>query len=243
MRRYHEFNARRDPAHFGPDRVTAFLNHLANDRDVTASTQNQALAAILCLYRDVLEVELPWLDELVRAKKPQRLPTVLSREEVQAVIAHMDGLPRLMAALLYGSGLRLLECCRLRIKDLDFSRQQLVVREGKGDKDRVTLLPRALHPHLHAQIAAVRAQHQADLALDAGWVELPHGLDRKLRSEGRAWPWQWVFPATRTHVHPESGLRRRHHLHETVLQRAVKDAVRASGIAKRATCHSGDRSG
>lgn len=237
MRKYHDFNGRRDPAQFGAEQVTAFLNHLAIDLNVSASTQNQALAALLCLYRDVLEIELPWLEQLVRARRSERLPVVLSREEVRAVVAHLDGVPRLMATLLYGSGLRLMECCQLRVKDLDFQRQQLVVRQGKGDKDRVTLLPRMLHAPLRRQLKAAHAQHEADLARGAGWVDLPHGLDRKLRGDGRTWPWQWVFPATRTWRHEESGQVRRHHLHETVLQRAVKDAVRASGIAKRATCH------
>lgn len=237
MRRYHEFNQRRDPARFGAERVTAFLNHLANDRDVSASTQNQALSALLCLYRDVLGVDLPWLDQLVRARRSERLPVVLSREEVHAVLSAMQGVPRLMATLLYGSGLRLMECCQLRVKDLDFQRQQLIVREGKGDKDRITLLPRSLHEPLRQQLEEARALHQADLARGAGWVVLPHGLDRKLRGEGRTWAWQWVFPATRTWRHEESGQVRRHHLHETVLQRAVKDAVRAAGIPKRATCH------
>ena len=237
MRRYHEFNRRQDPALFGAERVTEFLSLLATEQNVSASTQNQALSALLFLYREVLGLELPWLDEVVRAKRPQRLPVVLSRDEVAAVIHEMVGVPRLMAALLYGSGLRLLECCRLRVKDLDFQRSQLLVREGKGDKDRSTLLPATLHQALRVQVDAARVQHQADLAKGAGWVELPHALERKLPGEGRSWPWQWVFPATRTYVHEETGQIRRHHLHETVVQRAVKDAVRASGIAKRATCH------
>lgn len=237
MRRYHDFNDRKDPTRFGAERVTAFLSHLATDLDVSASTQNQALAAILFLYREVLEIELPWLEEVVRAKPSDRLPVVMSRDKVRAVLSQMEGLPRLMATVLYGSGLRLMECCTLRVKDLDFQRQQIVVRQGKGAKDRVTLFPRPLHEPLRAQLQAVRAQHQADLARGAGWVDLPDALDRKLRSDGQSWPWQWVFPATRTYRHEESGQLRRHHLHETVVQRAVKDAVRASGIPKRATCH------
>ncbi len=237
MRRYHEFNDRKDPVLFGAEQVTAFLSHLATDIEVSASTQNQALAALLFLYRHVLEVDLPWLDEVVRAKRPERLPVVLSREEVRAVISQMEGRPRLMATVLYGSGVRLMECCCLRVKDLDFQRQQLIVRQGKGRKDRVTLLPRLLHEPLRAQLEVDRVQHQADLDRGAGWVELPDGLDRKLRGDGRTWQWQWVFPATRTYNHKQSGQERRHHLHETVLQRAVKDAVRASGITKRATTH------
>lgn len=237
MRRYHDFNHRKDPALFGAERVTAFLSQLATELDVSASTQNQALSALLFLYREVLHVELPWLDDLVRAKRPHRLPVVLSRDEVRAVIAKLEGAPRWMGMLLYGAGLRLMECCRLRVKDLDFDRNKLIVREGKGDKDRVALLPASLHSGLKAHLAVVRAQHEVDVRKGAGWVELPHALGRKLPGEGRTWPWQWVFPATRTYVHNETGETRRHHLHETLVQRAVKEAVRASGIAKRATCH------
>ncbi len=237
MRRYHEFNGRKDPALFGAERVTAFLSQLATERDVAASTQNQALAALLFLYREVLEIDLPWLDQLVRAKRPKRLPVVLSREEVRAVLSAMSGVTLVMASLLYGSGLRLLECCALRVKDLDFQRSQIVVREGKGEKDRVALLPGGLHAALRVQLEAAREQHQRDLALGAGWVDLPHALDRKLPNAGREWPWQWVFPATRTYEHPRTHQTRRHHLHETVVQRAVREGVRASGITKRATCH------
>jgi len=237
MRRYHEYNGRRDPAMLGAGHVTAFLNELASRRRVSASTQNQALAALLFLYRDVLGVELPWLDDLVHAHSPERLPVVLTREEVRAVLAHMDGLPRLMGTLLYGCGLRLLECCRLRVKDVDFGRNQITVRRGKGDKDRMTMLPGSVKPELAAHIERVRTQHARDLARGAGWVELPGALSRKLPAAGRDWAWQWVFPATRIYVERETGERRRHHLHETVVQGAVRRAVLASGIPKRATCH------
>jgi len=237
MRRYHEINDRKEPARFGAERVTAFLNHLATDLDVSASTQNQALSALLFLYREVLGVTLPWLDDLVRARRSQRLPVVLSREEVAAVLAQMAGPTRLMATLLYGAGLRLMECCRLRVKDLDFQRQQLIVREGKGNKDRVTLLPASLHAALRAQVEEARIQHEADVRRGAGWVELPHRLDLKLGGQAQSWPWQWVFPATRTYRHAASGQVRRHHLHETAVQRAVTNAVRSAGISKRATCH------
>ena len=181
--------------------------------------------------------DLPWLDELVRAKRPARLPVVLARDEVRSVLSHMEGVPRLMATLLYGSGLRLLECCRLRVKDVDFTRNQILVRSGKGDKDRATMLPAAIRVDLAAHLERVREQHRRDLAQHAGWVELPGALARKLPAAGREWAWQWVFPATRLYVHPESGQRRRHHLHETVLQQAVRRAVLAAGIPKRATCH------
>jgi integron integrase len=237
MRRYHEFHGRRDPAGLGPEHVTAFLNALATRRRVAASTQNQALAALLFLYRDVLGIRLPWLDDLVHAKSPARLPVVLTRDEVRAVLAGMEGEPRLMATLLYGCGLRLLECCRLRVKDIDFGQNQITVRRGKGDKDRATMLPVSVKSELAAHLGRVRAQHQRDLANGAGWVELPGALAKKLPSAGREWPWQWVFPATRTYVERETGEKRRHHLHETVVQHAVRRAVLASGIPKRATCH------
>lgn len=237
MRRYHEFHGRKDPATLGATHVTAFLSSLATQRKVAAATQNQALAAPLFLYREVLGVELPWLDDVVRARGPERLPVVLSRDEVRAVLSEMQGVTRLMATLLYGSGLRLLECCRLRVKDVDFGRRQIVVRRGKGDKDRVTMLPAIVADELASHLERVRAQHRGDVAYGAGWVELPDALARKLPSAGREWPWQWVFPATRGYVERESGKRRRHHLHETVVQQAVRRAVLASGIAKRATCH------
>jgi len=237
MRRFYEFHGRRNPAELGPEEVTAFLNDLASRRRVAASTQNQALAALLFLYRKVLGLDLPWLGDLVRAKGPRRLPEVLTRAEVQAVLSRMEGVPRLMAILLYGSGLRLLECCRLRVKDLDFPRCQILVRRGKGAKDRATMLPATLRASLQEHLKGVRRQHQRDLSQGSGWVELPGALGRKLPAAGREWPWQWVFPATRHYLHFETGQRRRHHLHETVVQQAVRRAVLAAGIPKRATCH------
>jgi len=240
MRGYHEFNPRKDPALFGAERVTAFLNHLATDLDVSASTQSQPLSALLFLYREVLRIDLPWLDELVRAKLSKRLPVVLSRDQIRAVIGQLDGAPRLMAALLYGSGLRLMECCRLPVKDVDFGRSQLVVREGKGDQDRVTSSLASLHAPLRAQLLAGRAQHRADLSMGAGWVELPRALDRKQPWGGQSWPWQSVFPATRTYVDRLTGRRRRHHLHETALQRAVRTELVYAGLASAADLSWGD---
>ena len=237
MRRYHEFHGRRDPAKLGAEHVTAFLNDMAMRGHVAASTQNQALAAQLFLYREVLNIQLPWLDDLVHAKTPMRLPVVLTRQEARAVLAHMGGEPRLMATLLYGCGLRLLECCHLRVQDLDFGQNQISIRRGKGDKDRATMLPVLIKPELARHLGGVRTQHDRDVLMGAGWVELPDALGKKLPSAGREWPWQWVFPATRHYIEPETGQKRRHHLHETVLQRAVRHAVLASGIAKRATCH------
>jgi integron integrase len=221
----------------GAAEVTAFLSSLAVDGGVAASTQNQALSALLFLYRDVLAVDLPWLDGVVRAKRPERLPVVLTRDEVRAVLQGLDGVPRLMAGLLYGAGLRVLECCRLRAQDVDFATNQIVVRGGKGDKDRVTMLPGVAKADLARHLAAVRVQHVDDLAVGAGWVELPTALHRKYPHAGREWVWQWVFPATRIYLDRVTGQRRRHHLHETVLQRAVKDAVRRAGLAKRASPH------
>jgi integron integrase len=195
------------------------------------------LSALLFLYREVLGVELPWLHDVVRAKRPQHLPVVLTRDEVRAVLQRLDGVPRLMALLLYGAGLRLLECCRLRVKDVDFATNQVVIRNGKGGKDRVTMLPAAVKAALIAHLERAREQDQADLRHGAGWVELPDALTRKYPNAGRDWGWQWVFPATRFYVERLTGQRRRHHLHESVLQRAVKDAVRGAAIAKQATCH------
>ncbi|MDR7475947.1 MAG: integron integrase, partial [Armatimonadota bacterium] len=210
--------------------ITEFLTSLAVQRKVAASTQNQALSALLFLYRGVLGQDVPWLDGVVHAKRSRRLPVVLTREEVRALLGHLQGVPRLMALLLYGAGLRLLECARLRVKDIDFSRNQIVVRAGKGDKDRVTVLPAAVKADLAQHLERVRRQHERDLTRGAGWVELPGALMRKYPSAGREWGWQWVFPATRLYLDRVTGQRRRHHLHETVLQRAVREAARRAGI-------------
>ena len=236
IKRYIFFHGKRHPAEMGTAEVTAFLTSLAVQSKVAASTQNQALSALLFLYREVLGVELPWLDDVVRAKRPLHLPVVLTRDEVRAILQRLDGVPRLMAILLYGAGCACLECCRLRVKDVDFAMNQITVRDGKGQKDRPTMLPAAVKAELAAHLERVRAQHQADLRRGAGWVELPGALMRKYPNAGREWGWQWVFPATRFYVDRE-GRRRRHHLHESVLQRAVKDAVRAAEINKPATCH------
>lgn len=237
IRRFILFHGKRHPAEMGAAEVTAFLTSLAVQDKVAASTQNQALSALLFLYREVLGVDLPWLEDVVRAKRPQYLPVVLTRDETRALLQRLHGVSRIMALLLYGAGLRLLECCRLRVKDVDFAANQIVIRDGKGRKDRVTMLPAAARTLLERHIGQVRAQHEADLRRGAGWVELPGALLRKYPHAGREWAWQWVFPATRFYVDRLTGQRRRHHLHESVLQRAVKDAVRAAGIPKLATCH------
>lgn len=212
----------------GAPEVTGFLTSLAVDGEVAASTQNQALSALLFLYRDVLAIDLSW---------PLRLPVVLRRDEIRAMLQRLEGAPRLMASLLYGAGLRVLECCRLRVQDLEFTANQIVVRGGKGDKDRVTMLPGVVKADLARHLTIVRTQHQHDLAAGAGWVALPTALMKKYPNAGREWVWQWVFPATRIYRDRHTGQVRRHHLHETVLQKAVKDAVRRASIPKRATPH------
>jgi integron integrase len=237
IRRFIVFHGKRHPREMGAREITQYLSSLATTGHVTASTQNQALSAILFLYRDVLRLEMAALEEVVRARRPARLPVVLTRDEVRAIIRELHGTPRLMAILLYGSGLRLLECARLRVKDIDFVRRQVTVRAGKGDKDRTTTLPTIISADLTRHLESVKRQHERDLRHGAGWVELPWALSRKYPNAGREWPWQWVFPATRFYTDRTTGQRRRHHLHESVLQRAFKDAVQRTGIAKRATCH------
>jgi integron integrase len=204
---------------------------------VAASTQNQALAALLFLYREVLAIELPWMTDIRRAKRPQRLPVVLTRDEVNALLGELSGARWLMAGLLYGSGLRLLECLRLRVQDVDFARHEILVRQGKGGKDRRTMLAAGLEAPLRAQLDQALRVHERDLALGFGAVWLPHALARKYPGAAREWVWQYVFPASQRNLDPHDGAERRHHLDETVLQRAVKRAARRAGLAKRATCH------
>jgi integron integrase len=238
IKRYIDFHGKTHPRNMGKEEVEAFLSHLAVDRNVSASTQGQALAALLFLYQEVLRMELPWLDEVVRAKKPVRLPTVLNGTEVKALLEGIeDPELHLVVALLYGSGLRLLEALRLRVKDVDFERSEIVVREGKGNKDRVTMLPRRLHAPLRAQITKARAMHQADLDLGRGEVWLPDALAVKYPKAARSWVWQYVFPAGGFSVDPRSGQVRRHHLDEKRVQRAVRAAAQAQGIAKAVTPH------
>lgn len=237
VRRFILFNGKRHPAEMGEREVTAFLSALAVEGRVSASTQNQALSAIVFLYRHVLGVELEWMSGIVKAKRPVRLPTVLTREEVHAVLGELHGVPWLMASLMYGAGLRLLECARLRVKDIDFSRFEVTVRDGKGCKDRLTMLPVSLRDPLMAHLERVRRLHQRDLKRGLGSVELPTAIARKHPRATFEWAWQWVFPATRFYRDPRSGRYRRHHLHESVMQRAMKDAVRAAGVAKPASCH------
>ena len=237
IRRFIFFCEKRHPRDLGEPEVTKFLSHLAVQGRVSASTQNQALAAILFLYRDVLRQDLDWLADIVRAKHTVRLPVVLTRDQVQAVLSNMRGVVWIQASLLYGAGLRLMECARLRVKDIDFDRRRITVREGKGGKDRVTVLPDKLATPLGQHLERVRRLHQRDLELGLGRVELPDALARKYPNADREWGWQWVFPASRPYVDPETGRPRRHHLHESVLQRAVRMAVLKAGISKPASCH------
>lgn len=238
IRRFILFHGKRHPRDLGEDEIRRFLTSLAVDGRVSSATQNQALSALLFLYREVLGRDLEWIDGIPRAKRPQKLPVVLHRDEVRALLAHLSGTPWLMAMLLYGAGLRLLECARLRVKDIDFARDEILVRDGKGRKDRVTMLPASAKEPLLRHLAAMREQHERDVRAGSGWVAMPDALSRKYPTAGREWPWQWVFPATRTYVDRETGRRHRHHFHETALQRAVKDAVRAAGLSKPASCHS-----
>jgi len=237
VRRYILFHRKRHPAQMAESEVTEFLTALAVRAKVSATTQNQALAALLFLYREVLQMKVAWLDNVVRARRHPRLPVVLSRDEVRSVLEELDGLQRLMATLMYGTGMRLMECSRLRVKDLDLPGNQIIVRAGKGNKDRITLLPAVIKPELTRHLEKVREQHQRDAAGGQGWVELPEALARKYPNAGKEWAWQWVFPATRRYRDTTTGQLRRHHLHETVLQRAFHQAVRRAGLAKPATCH------
>jgi integron integrase len=237
IRRFILANDKRHPYDLGPREVEAFLTGLAVHGNVSASTQNQALSAILFLYREVLGTELPWMDDIRRAKRPQRLPVVLDRSETTALLAEMDGVTWLMANLLYGSGLRLMECIRLRVKDVDFLRHEIVVRQGKGGKDRRTMLPARVVEELRIQLVHAKRVHDRDLAAELGAVWLPDALARKFRNAAREWVWQYVFPASERSIDPRDGIERRHHLDEGVLQRAVKIAVARARIAKPATCH------
>lgn len=238
IRRFIFFHNVKHPDHMGTPEIVSFLTHLASTARVSASTQNQAFSALLFLYREVLGRELSGLDAAVRAKRPTRLPLVLAPEEVAAVLHRLRGTPTLMAALLYGSGLRVLECCRLRVKDIGFPRHEILVRDGKGREDRTTILPSELVLPLEQHLVRVRRLHELELSDGGGSVDLPDALERKYPRAAWEWGWQWVFPATRQRRASASGLRRRHHLHESVLQRAFKEAVRDAGINKPATCHS-----
>jgi integron integrase len=235
--RYVRFHGLRHPRMLGEKEMREFLSHLAADRNVAASTQSQALAALLFLYVEVLRDPVPWIEDVIRARRPHRLPVVMTREEVRAVLGKMRGSPRLVALLLYGSGLRLMEALRLRVKDIDFGMSQITVRGGKGDRDRVTMVPAAARSGLERHLIRVKCLHERDLAAGAGHTLLPHALARKYPNASSELVWQWVFPAQRVAVDPKTKGRYRHHLHATVVQREMRDAVKAAGLTKRATCH------
>jgi integron integrase len=236
IKRYIHFHNVRHPAEMGAPQVQAFLTHLAAEENVAASTQNQALSALLFLYQEVLHQDLGPIDAM-RAKKPKRLPSVLTKEEMHRVLDHLSGTHLLMAKLLYGSGLRLMECLRLRVKDLDFAQHQIFVRDGKGEKDRVTMLPESLVSPLQDHLRIVKRTHDEDLAKGYGAVYLPYALERKYPNAEREWIWQYVFPANRLSVDPRSNIVRRHHIHESSLQKAVRAAAQATGIPKRISPH------
>jgi len=237
VRRFILFHGKRHPRDMGAREVTAFLSHLATERCVSASTQNQAKAAILFLYENVLHIDLPWLGEVVSAQVSRRLPVVLTQKEVGAMLQCLDGTMGLIASLLYGTGMRVLEALRLRVKDVEFERREIIVREGKGNKDRVTVLPENLLLPLRAQLDSARLLHQRDLAAGLGTVYLPFALADKYPHASRSWGWQFVFPGGRPSVDPRSGERRRHHLQPQSVQRAVADAARRAGIDKPCTPH------
>lgn len=227
----------RHPRELGAREVSAYLSYLANERDVAAATQQQALSALLFLYKQVLEIELPWPNDLVRPKKPARLPTVLHVDEVMRLLDALRPEHALMGRLLYGTGMRLMECLRLRVKDVDFLRREILIRDGKGGKDRVTVLPVSLVTPLQRQLKAARILFEHDRAAGLPGVHLPHALERKYPEAGSSWAWFWVFPAVGLSVDPRSGIERRHHAHEKSLQRAMKQAVGLAGLNKPVSVH------
>ena len=237
IKRFILFHGKKHPSSMGGEEVNAFLTNLAVEGNVAAATQGQALSALLFLYKHVLNDPLPWMDDIVRARRPQRIPVVLTPEEVRALLEQMNGVPKLVALLLYGGGLRLLEGLRLRVKDVNFARGELFIRDPKGRRDRITILPQSAIAPLHDHLEYVSNVHANDLAAGFGSVILPTALQRKFPNAHKQWLWQWVFPATSRWRHEPSGFERRHHLHETVIQKAVHAAAAAAGFAKRVTCH------
>ena len=237
IRRFILFHGKRHPDTMGEKEISSFLSHLAVDRKVSASTQNQALSAILFLYQKVLEHKLDWLEDVVRAKRPRRLPVVLTQSEVGALLAQIDGINGLVARLLYGTGMRQMECLRLRVKDVDFHYRQIHVRSGKSDKDRVTILPDRLVDDLKFHINKAFQLHQRDLSEGFGETRLPHALSRKYPNAGREWGWQFVFPSNHRSEDPCCGTIRRHHWYHTNLHRAIKQAARTINLTKPVSSH------
>lgn len=237
IRRYILFHNKRHPSEMGADEIREFLTHLAVSQSVAASTQNQAFCALIFLYNKVLDIELPRIERVERARRPERLPVVFTKNEVRALLSQLMGTPLLVASLLYGAGLRLTEALRLRVKDLDFEMSQLVVRDGKGEKDRVTMLPQSLHEDLRQQLAQTKRQHDEDLRLGFGEVWLPYALSRKYPNAGREFKWQYVFPSSKISATREDGVMRRHHTSETTIQKGVRDAMQKADITKHGNCH------
>lgn len=234
---YIRFHKLRHPADMGVSEVEAYLSHLAVSRNVAAATQNQALSALLFLYKEVLEMDIPWVENVTRARRPAKLPVVLTESEVQALLSHLEGMHSLIARMLYGGGLRLMECLRLRVQDVDFEYRKVIVRDGKGSKDRTTVLPDSIVLDLRQQLTRVRQMHQQDCAAGFGEVYLPYALHRKYPNAGRELGWQYYFPSAQRSRDSVTGRIGRHHVHEKTVQRAIKKAVRQAGIHKPATCH------
>lgn len=237
IRRFIRHFNKRHPREMGAAEVEEFLTHLAVEGKVAAATQNQAKAALLFLYREVLEIQLPWLEDITQAKAPKRLPVVLTVHEIEILLSRLEGLHWLIASLLYGTGMRLMECLRLRVKDVDFERNEILIRDGKGFKDRVTMLPTKLVAALTRQMEHAQRLHQRDLETGHGEVYLPYALDRKYPNAAREWKWQYIFAADRLSVDPRSGTVRRHHLQDQAVQRVIRQAVLDSGLTKPATPH------
>jgi integron integrase len=237
IRRFILYHHKRDPREMGTDEIRQYLSHLATDNHVAASTQNVALCALWFLYREVLQIDLPLIDGVERAKRPKRVPVVLTLEEVRRVLAQFSGTHQMMASLLYGAGLRLMECVRLRVHNLDFEYKQITVRDGKGERDRRTILPEPLIDSLQRHLARVKLQHEEDLRVGHGAVYLPYALERKYPAAATDWVWQYVFPSSRISKDPRTGVTRRHHTSEDRFQRVVARAIKQAGITKRASCH------
>ncbi|MBN2403458.1 MAG: integron integrase [Spirochaetes bacterium] len=237
IRRFIYFHNMHDPEKMAEKEINEFVTYLALKENVSASTQNQALCAVIFLYKQILKKEIGNLDGLIWSKKPKKIPIVLSREEIKRLLSELSGIHRIMANLLYGSGLRLLECLRLRVKDIDFDYNQIIVRDGKGQKDRVTALPETIISPIKDHLEKVKILHSKDIAAGLGKVHLPFALEKKYPNASREWAWQYVFPSSVLSVDPRSGITRRHHLDESVLQRAVKVAMQKAGISKQASCH------
>jgi len=237
IKRFILYHKKRHPREMGEEEVGEFLTHLARDCNVAPATQNQALSALLFLYKEVLKQEIGWLDNVERARKPSKLPVVLSHAEMKRVFAHLHGVPKLMAGLLYGSGLRLMECMRLWVKDVDFELAQITVRDAKGGRDRIRMLPINLAEPLRRHLVRIKAQHEQDLKDGFGSVHSPFALARKFPKSAREWAWQYVFPSSRISVDPCTGKRQRHHMAEGIFQSALKCVVHAAGITKPASCH------